>query len=75
MGLNTELGRGTLEMDWDPPAWATLSDYETLKTCLGGEQMDSNHRLMYTCACASPQKCRAAGLLAAVKSHLRTVRF
>jgi hypothetical protein len=42
------------------------------KQGLGGTHMDSNQRLMYTWAWASPQKCRAVGLLAAVKSHLMT---
>jgi len=46
--------------------------YEALKTTFGGEHMDSNQRLMYTWACASPQKCLAVGLLAAFKSHFTT---
>src|SRR5258708_8998532 len=41
----------------------------------GGEQTDSNQRLIYTWAWASPQKCRAVGLVAAVKSHLMTASF
>jgi hypothetical protein len=36
-----------------------------LKSGLGGEQTESNQRLMYTSAWASPQKCRAPTAFAA----------
>jgi hypothetical protein len=49
--------------------------YGALKTGFDGPHTDSNHRLIYTWAWASPQKCRAAGPLAAVKSHLMTASF
>ena len=40
-----------------------------------GTQTESNHRLIKTCACPSPQKWRAEGLLAASRSHLCTASF
>ena len=49
--------------------------YEILNAGLRGQHTDSNQRLIYTWAWASPQKCRAAGLVAAVKSHLMTASF
>ena len=52
-----------------------LPGYEIRATDLGGEQIDSNQRLIYTWACASPQKWRAVGLFAAAVSHLMTASF
>src|SRR3981081_1705098 len=49
--------------------------YEILNAGLRGQHTDSNQRLIYTWAWASPQKCRAVGLPAAVKSHLMTASF
>lgn len=45
-----------------------------MKSGLGGAQMESNHRLMYTSAWASPQKCRAPSALAAAEFQRCTVR-
>lgn len=44
---------------------AHLAGEGELKSGLGGEQIESNHRLMYTSEWASPQKCRAPLVFAA----------
>ncbi len=44
-----------------------------MKSGFEGEHAESNHRLMYTWASPSPQKCRAPAALAASAFHLRTV--
>lgn len=54
----------------DPPYFA---DADRMKSGLGGEHMDSNHRLIYTWACASPQKWRAPAAVTASGFHLKTV--
>ena len=54
-----------------------LSSYKAVvdlvKSGFGGEQNESNQRLMYTCAWPSPQKCRAPAAFAFAAFHLRTV--
>ena len=50
-----------------------FSDAGLVKSGLGGEHTDSNQRLMYTWAWASPQKWRAPEALAASEFHLRTL--
>jgi hypothetical protein len=50
-----------------------FADGDAIKSGLGGEHIDSNHRLMYTWACASPQKWRAPGAFAPFGFHLSTV--
>jgi hypothetical protein len=49
------------------------NEADLVKSGFGGEHMESNHRLMYTCAWASPQKCHAPAEFALAKLHLRTV--
>jgi len=50
-----------------------FADEDLVKSGFGGEHTESNHRLMYTCAWASPQKWRAPGAFAVSEFHLRTV--
>jgi len=50
-----------------------LREDARVESGLGGEQTESNQRLIYICACASPQKCRASAVLAASWFHLSTV--
>jgi hypothetical protein len=47
--------RAVLALNYD------FADGDAIKSGLGGEHIDSNHRLIYIWACASPQKWRAAG--------------
>lgn len=51
-----------------------VTDEGSVKSALGGEHTESNHRLIYTPAWASPQQCLAPGAFAASKFHLCTVR-
>lgn len=56
------LHRWGRELLWTPVLWASATarvnsqeTYFRMKSGMGGEHAASNHRLMYTCACDSPQ--------------------